>query len=719
MGYKGGIMIKRYFQVIILSVFLLLLFMVVSCAAEMVTTQWGGDAEIAYDTGFMHMLRKHPEGGVCLFTMDIIENDSPGAGLSEKGVSQDRIWGNNHARKVFNLDDMRAHKAWLVVILNHQGKYPLSFTINGNRSQFDNWDQSKNTWMVRWIDFPVKWLRKGKNIIELSSPEAATQKEGWGIDIARADEFEAGGGNPADVGKTSFKSTNGGKSWKESPFGPEGKTRAEYSIRLSFDRSVKSGWLATPVLDLWKGDSQAIIVPLREIKKMHLETRAGVPQGSKIEYYLRKGLSPDPHATSWEPYELIGSGATFDYETGGADLNRRYVQIKAVLTTTNPLVSPVVKSINVTAELLERVPLHQNIRVVEADNPPIKYSSINWEWEKWDRPEFKEIRMRENLDEVTAGSRTEFDAQVKILDYVTKRWYYDFAVSHYPGWDALSILERVDNLGFGGMCIQYNNVIGGMCMAYGWQARLVNIIGHEIIEVWNDEFGKWILLDGAYNWHNMNVYHYDPVTAEPLSMLDLHDRYLDYYFPGRTMDWQKDLITFMELKEGKPTPIKRGTLTPEREAKMTGFVTAGAMRMVPRNNWYEKPYPRPLNHGRSWWPWNGYINWYDTQTPPQRQYSWYTDRPRDMWPDLNTVHIDATSAFGNDRLFLRFETYTPNFCHYEIDVDDTGWEKTGERYTWLPGSGRNTIRVRVVNKLGAQGKPSVIVVNHGDAPFGD
>ena len=146
---------------------------------------------------------------------------------------------------------------------------------------------------------------------------------------------------------------------------------------------------------------------------------------------------------------------------------------------------------------------------------------------------------------------------------------------------------------------------------------------------------------------------------------------------------------------------------------------AAFMRLIPRNNWYEKPYPRPLTHGSGTnWPWNGYVNWYDERTPPNRKYTWQTDRPRDMWPDLNKVHVDVTSGFGNDRLFLRFETYTPNFSHFEIDVDDTDWKKSGSRWTWLLQSGKNTFRVRAVNKLGAKGKPSTFVVNHADAPFG-
>ena len=90
-----------------------------------------------------------------------------------------------------------------------------------------------------------------------------------------------------------------------------------------------------------------------------------------------------------------------------------------------------------------------------------------------------------------------------------------------------------------------------------------------------------------------------------------------------------------------------------------------------------------------------------------------------MWPELNKVHIDAVQGYGNDRLFLRFNTYTPNFSSYEINVDDTGWKKCGDHWAWLLQSGRNTILVRAVNGLGAKGKPSKIVLNHMNAPFSE
>ena len=225
---------KKFFGL----VHLFLLFIVVSANGESITIHWGGDAEKVYDLGFMHKLMKNSAGGVSLFCMDLIQNDAPGAGRSEKGVWTDIVWGKFHARKLLYLDDPHAYKAWLLIFTVQQGKYPLKFRVNGNLNKIDNWDTNKNRETYRWVEFPAEWLKKGKNVIELFCPEAATEDEDWEIYLARADEFEAGGGDPSDVGKTSFKSSDGGKSWKQSPFGSQGNTRAEYSIRLSLDRYV-------------------------------------------------------------------------------------------------------------------------------------------------------------------------------------------------------------------------------------------------------------------------------------------------------------------------------------------------------------------------------------------------------------------------------------------------------------------------------------------------
>ena len=676
-------------------------------APEAAEVRWGGPAETAYAAGFVENLRRHPEGGVALFDMELIENDAAGAGMNEHGVVGDAVWGPYHARKNLQISDPRAHRAFLVIFTHSETPpHRLTFTVNG----YEGFLTKDNRETYRWAEFPVEALKAGMNTVELSCPEAQSADEGWDIYLAQAEEFRAGGGDPGPVGSTSFRSDDGGTTWAESPFGPEGQTRAEYAIRISLDRYRPVGYLETPVIDLWRGDAADLIVPLRAVEDLTIKAAATLPEGTQVTYFVRGGTEPDPRAeAAWKPYDRLGAGAELEAVISGECFHRRYAQVRAVLTTSNPLASPILQTLEVQARCKDQVTPAENIHLIASENPPIRYPSVAWEWEKANRPEFEELRARESLDEVIASARTEFDAQVKLMDHASKRWHGGGPLPEYPGWDALSILDRIDKGGSGGMCIQANNFLGGMCMAYGWQARLVNITSHETCEVWNDDYGKWIYLDG----YHVNHYAYDLKTGEPLSLLELHQRYLNVHYPDHAIDWMKDQT--WGRAETADYGVGLGVPGP-RHASHNGVCLAAFMRMVPRNNWYEKPFPRPLSHGCTWWPWDGYINWYDDRTPPKRQYSHHTDRPQDMWPELNRVHIHATSMEATDRLALTFETYTPNFSHYEVNPDDTGWREAPSRWLWLLQSGRNVLQVRAVTERGVKGKPSVIELNRTNVP---
>ncbi len=94
----------------LIMIFILAFSMADMAYGERITTTWGGDAQKVYETGFMNMLMKAPGGGVQLFNMELVENDSPGSGASEKGIWNDVIWGKQQARKVLNIEHQHSRK---------------------------------------------------------------------------------------------------------------------------------------------------------------------------------------------------------------------------------------------------------------------------------------------------------------------------------------------------------------------------------------------------------------------------------------------------------------------------------------------------------------------------------------------------------------------------------------------------------------------------------
>lgn len=671
---------------------------------------WEKSGRAVYEQGFARRLQVGEKDGVQLFQHALVENDAAGAGRSDKGPSSVAIWGLVQARKVLFIENPRALAAELFVFPQAKLTQALVVKINGNMTRMEPTPR-KGSETIRWIGFPVAWLKHGQNVIELSCPDAKSESEGWRLSVARADEFASGGGDPINVGKTSYSSQDGGGSWIAGCGLPDG-AHAEFCVRIGLKAHVSAGELETPVIDLWKEKEEVFVARQHAVRRLLLTGRGLTPAGTRLVYWLRKGGHPSPQASGWEPYRKIGEGAELMAEVRGAAENRRFVQLKVEFISEDPLVSPVLARLGVRAEFREDfpVPSHPNLRVVELDNRPLRYSSLDWQWESPQRPELAALRLQENLDDVVAGARTEFEAMVRLRDYAKKRWEWTHPAGDYPGWDALSIVERVSR-GGGGMCIQQNLFLVGLCQAMGWQGRLVAIDSHEVAEIWSNDYGKWVYFDAYFPNHNLC----DPETGVPLSMLEVHERYLDFFHPDRPIDWARDSRPTHADVDSRETPPGVVSSSPDyvRHGKYryTGFIESRILRMVPRANFIAQPLPRPLNHSAGGYFWNGYVSWYDTRTPIKGQYADYTDRPRDLWPDLNTVHLTASQGPGNDRIFLEFETYTPNFSHFEARENAGAWKRTADRWTWLLAPGKNSLEVRSVNSSGVGGKPSRVVIN--------
>ena len=225
-------------------------------------------AQQAYDTGFAGTVMRDP-GGVRLYDMLLVQDDAPGSGNSEKGPFIQPVFGDGRIRKDLWLDDPRANGAWVVFLTQKTGKYPLTVVVNGQKTSYDP-ASCTNGMEGRWVSFDPSWLKKGLNTILLSCPEA-TMKDRWGIMFSRGDEFTRGGGDSLQAGRNSQVSLDGGKSWKRGVLGPEGNAGGEFCVRLSLDRHSPEGWLASPVIDLWRSSRDGFIVPMSTVGKVRNE----------------------------------------------------------------------------------------------------------------------------------------------------------------------------------------------------------------------------------------------------------------------------------------------------------------------------------------------------------------------------------------------------------------------------------------------------------------
>ena len=110
----------------------------------------------------------------------------------------------------------------------------------------------------------------------------------------------------------------------------------------------------------------------------------------------------------------------------------------------------------------------------------------------------EELRHAEELDQVVAGSVTQAEAWRRLARWTADQWEQGVP-NPYPPPDARIILRDI-RAGFtGGFCAQYCVVLMQAIQSFGAPARQVTIEGHEVVEAWLGDEGRWIMLDPTYD----------------------------------------------------------------------------------------------------------------------------------------------------------------------------------------------------------------------------
>lgn len=674
-------------------------------------------------------------GEIRLNDLELIEDDAPATGRPEgytSYVNGKVAWVEDLKKgivikKVLNIDNPVAAAARVVFKgMEVKGNdEPLYISINDEtlvreasiiayphaRQYIDmNWDR----WF--YVELPVDKLKKGDNEIKLWTESDSTS---WRILIAHEDEFKRGSIIRTTHPNRSMKSSDGGKSWSDSSLGAMNSIDGEYSIRLSLDRHVNSGTYISPLIDLVNGDS-----PLKKnINNLQVSIAADVivPQSSEVQLFVRFGANPligDQTWTDWKPLE---EGIHYDLT------DKHYLQWRAELTTSDPLFSPKIRGLwfssvweNISPEQ------HSGLRAHVINNGEIIQTSYPFTYENLDHQELLKYRKTHKLDQIVEGATSEFEVMMRLLN-----WAYRVPLTLHPyswNWNDVTVppvlseetgLPILNGPFFEGrrmvgMCLYPNQALIGALLSMGFQARHINIhsdatVGHEVTEVWSNQFNKWIYMDATRDY-----YYYDEKSGEPLNQLEIHNMLAEQV--GRVETWQypfassigDDVISKIKIgmRQGSnPFSIEEG-------GGRYLLKTMGHFRIIPRNDFLSNPLPVPVHTGVTMWGWDGFLNWYDDVFPKRYEYQQYTNRVVDFYQPLNQAEIFLAETNEVGSLNVYVKNFTPGgFDAILTCVDNAEWQERNEvNWVWALQPGLNDIKVRTKNVRGVLGPISHIQV---------
>lgn len=641
-------------------------------------------ARALFEKSVSQNLRLRSDGAAIELDSGVLyEDDGPAAGYSYR-PNEEKLSETIWIKKELLIARPQAHKATLLVGAGGA----LKALINGKPQELQRAGKVGNYWEAYAI--PPNVVQAGKNEIVLYGKGSV-----W---IARDEDFAAGSRTRTKHPNRSARSTDGGKTWDYDRLGSAGDVDGEYYVRLFLEQHRSSGTLTLPVIDAGNLTLQPLAAPLPSVGPVRIAAQAETGQVGKLSVRVRSGSTLIPNEKSWSGWQDLGA-------TGGA-LGKpvgRFVQVEVELTTADPLQSPQLKELVITATPQRAAAWTRQIKVVESRNEEIVRTSIPFRYEPFDQPRLKELREQYRLDEVVKGAKGEFELMTRLAGWAAKQWDQGHLKDIYPPWDALEILKpHTDGKPVGGFCQQFNLVLLQACESYGLVGRPVSLGpgsradklrggGHEVIELWSNEYKKWVYLDGNTAW-----YAVDEASKVPLSLWELRER-------------QLQAIQGMPFK---PVRITNITETKHTWKGLDAWPPFVELRLIPRSNFLEEKAPLPLNQGMRGWFWTGHHVWSDTAAPVPPLYSERVTA-RNQWEwTLNQAHfvLEATETPGELRVHL--DTEMPGFATFLADIDDREKQPVTSGFVWKLRSGTNRLMVRPRNSAGREGIASRVVLEY-------
>ena len=662
-------------------------------------------------------------GSIVLNNQQLIEDDSPGFGFDSRTSSNEVLKNGIVIKKILNVDRIPVKEAYVAALLYpafpavpNNGRH-IVVNINGYEAIYE----VKHFWTN--VKVPGSVIKKGENIITIKTLEPDAQFRTW---IALDENYSKGSLSNIHAPGRSARSSDGGYTWNNKYIGELQSAKGEYVVRLKTIAYGNEGWIESPVVDLAQGKDTSVLKQDVKIQTVNINAKVINTAKTSAEIYFRSGSTLSLDTTQWSEWIKVTSAMDERMIRG------RFAKIRIKLKSNDPLKTPSMSSVSISVTLSNKgSELKNEYRVLSFQHYPLKNSSFPFEYENPANERVKALRVQFKLDSIVQGANTEFEKILKLKHWVAQQWQWHLLKPNEDmyEWDAKTILTP-DSTGkiYGGFCLHYAIAMMQVLQSFGLQSRIVSAdysiwSGHEICEVWSNDFGKWIMLDA-----NFDTYFVDKVTGIPLNTLELHDLFVKECFPNSIIDrddWSREKLVRLAKEKAHNIPVigivggganNNSLKTYEWWSPIVdqtpycggyGPLTMGFIRLLPRANYLSTPVPTPINHGRTHWGWTGYYNWYDSYTPRAQEHEIFSNRVNDFYWNINQVGMSATIRDGGVIEFM-FETNCPDFAKYEITMNAQTHSLNSNSFTMQSIRGMNRVEICTVDSMGNKGTQSHI-----------
>lgn len=333
-------------------------------------------------------------------------------------------------------------------------------------------------------------------------------------------------------------------------------------------------------------------------------------------------------------------------------------------------------------ELIAFLKDKSNANIIQYTNNVPSLYAANFDYQPFDSEKLTTLREKYQLGKLTEGIPGEFERILFLRNWVKNRWEHGVPQNVSYNFNALDLLSRAEK-GERFFCSEYSTTFVQCALSIGLQARYVGLFkGHMVTEVWSNEFAKWVVMDVDNNLHYLR-------NKNPLNALELHDAWV----AGK---WNE--VQVLVGPERKVSDEKRGK-------ELLPFYHEFYVRM--RNDWFSKKYPQWHPKANSIM--NG-LEWKDKYTSNNILVAMETGNKEELYFPLNVTSLNMIKEKSSkNQIYLLLDTFTPNFSHFIIQIDDKkSTKQTNSMVVWNIHGGQNKIRCQAVNSLGVKGPFSEI-----------